>query len=139
MGRLVGIDYGLRRIGLAVCDPARQFSSPFCTLDARGGATMCAAKVVEACRELSPVGFVVGLPLHADGRESEQSRLTRLFADALRDAASLPVELFDERLSSFEADQQMDGAGVPRSRRRELQDALAAACILRGYLRNSGP
>lgn len=139
MGRLVGIDYGLRRIGLAVCDPSRRFSSPFCTLNASGGATTCAAKVVEACRELSPAGFVVGLPLHADGRESGQSRLTRVFADALRDASALPVELFDERLSSFEADQQMDDAGVPHTRRRELQDALAAACILRGYLRISAP
>jgi putative Holliday junction resolvase len=137
--RWLGIDYGSVRIGLAVSDPGEAIASPADSLSAGRTARASVDAILKWCEGRDIGGFVVGLPLLMDGRESEQTRRTRIFADALRAAVSLPVELFDERLSSFAADLAMDDAHVPRRRRTELRDALAARHFLQAFLdRRSG-
>ncbi len=79
-------------------------------------------------------GIVVGLPLNMDGSDSAQTRLTRLLAGELRRRAQLPVELWDERLSSFQADEHLAAGGVRSSRRKRRRDALAAQVILQSFL-----
>lgn len=135
MGRLAGIDYGTRRIGLAISDPGRRIASPVTTLTASGNPADDADRVIAWAADHEIGGFVVGLPLNMqDGSDSDQTRITRAFAAALADRAARPVDLWDERLSSFQADQFLDLAGVPRSKRKALRDALAAQVILQSCL-----
>ena len=134
MGRWVGIDYGRRRIGLALGDPTESIASPAGVVPATGNQTEDAQIVSRWATQREADGFVVGLPLNMDGTESIQSGVNRAFADELRRRASLPVVLWDERLSSFQADQHLNELGCTRSRRRRRRDALAAQVILQSFL-----
>ena len=138
MGRLIGIDYGLRRIGVAVSDPRGTIATPAATLKATGIAPRDADLVLGWAVENEASGIVVGLPLNMDGSDSRQTTLTRSLAEALQQRGNLPVELWDERLSSFQADEYLYAAGVPQSRRKKLRDALAAQVILQSYLEAHG-
>lgn len=134
MGRLLGIDYGTRRIGVAIADPEGTIATPATTLHATGTASSDAVRILAWAAENQATGIVVGLPLNMDGTDSPQTRLVRAVCNELRKHGRLPVELWDERLSSFQADEYLDTAGVRRSRRRKLRDALAAQVILQSYL-----
>ena len=147
---MLGIDYGSRRIGLAVSDPDRVFAFPAGCLERRGG-----DKDLVALRELietrGVVEIVVGLPIHMDGREGPEARAARAFAEALGRETDLRVHLFDERWTSREAERALRETGQgrrarepasPRSgraasrRRAERQqiDAAAATLLLRAWL-----
>lgn len=134
MGRWMGVDYGLRRIGLAVGDDRSGIASPVGTIPAAGRPAADAEAVLRAAREQEADGVVIGLPINMDGSDSDQTRLTRNFADAVRTRTTQVVELFDERLSSFQADEALEQSGVRRGRRKSLRDALAAQVILRAFL-----
>lgn len=134
MGRWVGIDYGRRRIGTAMADPGARIASPAVTLRGASDVPRDVQTVAQWAAAHDPDGFVVGLPLNMDGSDSDQTRLTRAFASQLRTHSGLPVELWDERLSSFQADQILEAGNVRRSRRKELRDALAAQVILQAFL-----
>lgn len=139
MARWVGIDYGSKRIGVAVSDAAGRTASPVATVRAEQSHAANAAAVLAVAAEYAPAGFVVGLPLNMDGTDSPQTRYSRRFAKVLEDApgpeqARRDVVLFDERLSSFQADALMEEAGVPRGRRGDLRDSFAALAILRAFL-----
>ncbi len=142
VARWIGVDYGTRRIGLALSDPGQRIASPATTLQAAGSPTQDARRVVDWARENEGGGIVVGLPLNmADGSDSAQTRMTRAFADALEKQGDLPVVLHDERLSSFAADQVLDAGQIPPKRRKALRDAIAAQVILQSFLdasRNQG-
>ena len=134
IGRWIGIDYGTRRVGVAVSDPRARIASPAGTLPGSGNASTDAAAIAQWAAEHEAAGIVVGLPLNMDGTDSAQTGLTRKLADELRKRVACPVELWDERLSSFQADQHLAAADVRRSRRRALRDALAAQVILQAFL-----
>ncbi|MEW6250702.1 MAG: Holliday junction resolvase RuvX [Planctomycetota bacterium] len=141
MGRWIGLDYGVRRIGVALADFRGIIASPATTLAATGRPADDAAAVLMWAAGHEPGGFVVGLPLNMDGTDSEQTRLTRAFAAELARQARpaptgtpTPVELWDERLSSFQADAHLTAANVRKSRRKELRDALAAQVMLQSFL-----
>lgn len=134
MTRWAGIDYGRKRIGVAVSDYGGRIASPATVLPGSGSAPKDADAVAAWARENEVAAVVVGLPLNMDGTDSDQTRLTRTFADALREGGRFPVELWDERLSSFQADELLASAGVPRSRRKGQRDALAALVILQAFL-----
>lgn len=134
MGRLIGIDYGIRRIGIAIADSSGSIVTPATTLKAVGTASGDAALILDWARLNDGAGIVVGLPLNMDGSDSAQTRSARAVAHELRTRGSLPVELWDERLSSFQADLVLDAAAVRRSRRKGLRDAIAAQVILQSYL-----
>ena len=132
-GRLAGIDFGTRRIGIATCDPGRRFCGPHAVYERRTEA-LDAAWFARLVKEEGLVGFVVGLPLHTSGEESAKSREARTFANWLGEATQLPVVLYDERYTSHAAEQLMAGMELTKKRRKERLDALAAQIILEAYL-----
>ena len=144
-GPFVGIDYGLRRIGLALAASDGRFPVPATTLDATGQAAHDADAVLAWAAERAPRTYVVGLPLNMDGSEGPQARVTRAFADALAVQSGADVRLWDERLSTFQADQWLaETPAAPRSRGKRpgrhdpRRDALAALAILRAFLAAHG-
>jgi putative Holliday junction resolvase len=132
-GRLAGIDYGEKRIGVAVCDGDRNIASPLETHH-RHSEAADRAYFVQLAKDYQLVGFVVGLPVHASGHESAKSQECRRFGQWLSHATGLPVAFFDERFTSAQADVLMAGVGFSRRQKKERRDMLAAQVILAGYL-----
>lgn len=132
--RWLAIDYGSRRIGLASCDPDEAIASPARVLDATGDPNADAARVCDFADRHEIDALVVGLPLNMDGTVGPQAKRTLAFVEALRARTDRPVETFDERLTSFQADQWLDQLDASPTRRRRLRDALAALAILQSFL-----
>ena len=165
LGRVLAIDYGRRRIGLAVSDELRVTAQPLATLERQNRAADL-RHLREIVRLQSTRLIIVGLPLHLDGRLSEMAEEARRFAARIQKATGIPVELVDERLTSWEAAQplgEMDGRSRPRKaathaprhvsrtrrrtprradgaiRTRRAIDDIAAAVLLREYLEHQHP
>ncbi len=134
-GRVAGVDFGTVRIGIAISDADRKIASPLENYTRRG-TEQDARWFRRLVDEHEVVLFVVGLPLHMDGRESEKSLEARRFGDWLAETTGMPVEYFDERLTSHEAERVLLDADLTRKRRKKRLDMLAAQIILRGYLEN---
>lgn len=132
-GPVLGLDYGTRRIGLAVSDPEGSFAFPAGAIEREGLEKDLAAlcELIEA-RDVRRV--VVGLPLHLDGRAGDMAEAARAFARELEKASGLPVELLDERWTSLEAERALREAGRRRGRERGDVDAAAASILLRTWL-----
>ena len=138
-GRVLGVDLGERRIGLAISDEEGRFAFPAGHLKRSG-----LARDLEALRELAAtrgaIRIVVGLPLRLDGREGTGARAARDFARALGDATALPVELVDERLTTREAERALrEAPSRTRRDRKQVIDAMAAALLLRTWLEAHSP
>lgn len=131
--RVLAVDFGERRIGLAVSDPAGTFVVPVGTIE-RTSDARAAAALRDAAREREVERIVVGLPRLPDGTEGPRARRARSFADRLGTASGLPVDLFDEALTTVAAEESLREAGAGRSRRSAGLDAEAAAALLRDYL-----
>ena len=101
-GRVAGIDYGTVRIGIALCDPSRTLASPYETYSRRG-TEQDARRFQRLVAEEQVTRFVVGLPVHLDGRESRKSEEARMFGRWLGEVTGVAVEFFDERFTSVEA------------------------------------
>ncbi len=134
MARFLGIDYGTKRIGIALSDPDARIVSPARVMEAKGSPAADAEAVIALAADLGVDAFVVGLPLNMDGTESEQTRLTRAFARELESRRAGAVHLWDERLSSHAADGLLAERDLTRKRRAARRDAIAAAVILSGFL-----
>jgi putative Holliday junction resolvase len=132
-GRVLAVDPGSRRVGLALSDELRRLASPLRTLDAEPAETL-AERVAAVAREVGAVELVVGLPTNLDGSGGEAARAARALAESLKRSTRMPVSLQDERLSSVAAERHLVGQGVRRDRRRGLVDQLAAALILETFL-----
>ncbi len=132
--RWLAIDYGTRRIGLACCDPDEQLASPAGVLAATGDPRTDARRVLDWARNHEINALVVGLPINMNGTVGPQARTTFAFFEALKDLGTLPVETFDERLTSFQADQWLTQRGASRRQRKKLRDTLAALAILQSFL-----
>ena len=135
-GRLAGIDYGTVRIGVAVTDPDQRLASPLENYTRRGAA-LDSAWLVQLSRDERLVGFVVGLPVHTDGRESRKSIEAREFGKSIQETTGLPVVYFDERFTSAHAAALLMEAGLTSKRRKERLDKLAAQIMLTAYLESS--
>lgn len=128
--RILALDVGDRRIGTAICDSDERLAVPLRVIERQDRETDLQSILALAAQE--EVGaLVVGLPLSLDGSKGPQARRTEAFAHQLSARTSLPVELWDERLSTAEAERY---AARPRRGRRGASDALAAAIILQGFL-----
>jgi putative Holliday junction resolvase len=132
-GRLLGIDYGSVRLGLAVSDPSQRIASPYENYTRRSP-TRDAKYLVDVVREERIVGVIVGLPLHLDGQESPKSKETRQFTAWLAKQLVLPMSFFDERFTSVEAARYLSASGLSRQKRKQRLDMLAAQLLLTGYL-----
>jgi putative Holliday junction resolvase len=132
-GVLLGIDYGTARIGVAMCDPERRIASPWQTYWRRHPQAD-ASYFTQLVRDVRAVGIVVGLPLHADGRESHSSQQARAFAKWLAAVTCLPVVLWDERFTTHAAEAALLQAGLTHRQRRTRRDRVAAQMILQSYI-----
>lgn len=132
--RWLAVDYGSRWIGLALCDEREILASPLGVIASRNHPDGDAEAIVRQAQSASAGGIVIGLPLNMDGSDSEQTLLCRKLAEVVAARTPLPVELWDERLSSFEADALMSARPVPKARRKQQRNAIAAYVILRDFL-----
>jgi putative holliday junction resolvase len=129
--RYLAIDYGSRRIGLAICDAEETIASPLAVLNGAKGVLPEVARIIET----EGVGAIVmGLPLNMDGTEGPQAKLVRTFAKGLEAYIELPIHFQDERLSSFAAEEKLEVADFTRGKKRARLDAVAAAEILQSFL-----
>jgi len=135
--RWLGIDHGTKRIGLAVGGTADGIAAPVTVLDGVPEAEIL-ARILAVAAEYEAGGIVVGWPLNMDDTEGPQGKLVRAFAERLAAATRLDVRLWDERLSSFQADQALAGA-YTRKQKKARQDAVAAAAMLQDFLASGGP
>lgn len=128
--RLLGLDVGESRIGVALSDPLGKTAQPMETIQ-RAGAI---ERLGQIARETGAEGFVVGLPLLMNGTEGEQARRSRQFGDELAGQTGVEVHFVDERLTTKEAEAVLKGGRVKRGKKREASDRVAAALILRAYM-----
>jgi putative holliday junction resolvase len=133
MARLLGIDFGTRRIGAAVSDPRRMIATPL-EIRQRRDPAQDSRHYRELVVEHEIDGIVIGLPLHTGGREGASARIARDFGTWLGEVTGLPVTYYDERYTTVEAEDTLIAAGLKRSRRKELRDMLAAQILLQNYL-----
>ncbi len=137
MTRVLGVDLGSRRIGLALSDPGGTIALPHEVLARSGDAADDHAAIVSAARAAGATTIVVGLPRSLSGRDGPAARATRREVDALREVAArdgVEVELHDERLTTVIAQQGMTAANVRKRARRAVVDKVAAAVMLQSWL-----
>ncbi|MCS6864226.1 MAG: Holliday junction resolvase RuvX [Gemmataceae bacterium] len=135
-GRLLGVDYGRRRIGLAICDPQRRIASPVATIPNNPAMITRFRQLVT---ENAVVGIVVGLPLHAHGEESEMSAEARRFATWLAAEVHLPVVMWDERYTSAAAESVLLDTHLTQRQRKARVDRVAAQMLLQTYIEAGAP
>lgn len=132
-GRAAGIDFGTVRLGIALSDPDRTLASP-CENYTRRSKQQDAVRLKRLAVEEDVTLWVVGLPLHLDGRESQKSLQAREFGRWLAEETGLPVEFFDERFTSVEAEGALQAAQMTSRRRKKRRDMVAAQIMLTAYL-----
>ncbi|UCF19579.1 MAG: Holliday junction resolvase RuvX [Gemmatimonadota bacterium] len=140
MSRVLAIDYGERRIGVAVSDPTRTIAQPLPTLVRRRGRRPPYARLLEIVAQWEVACIVVGLPIETSGTEGHQAREVRAFGEALGARTGIPVRYWDERLSSVRAKSELASLDLPAKARRQKErvDAMAAMLILQEYLDAQG-
>ena len=132
MGRVLGIDYGDSRIGLAMSDPLKIIASPFKTIRNEGN-EKCLQVFQSLIKEKDVEAIVVGLPMGLKGQETVQTKKVREFSDLLY-THKLPIYLEDERLSSVSAEKSMIQQNIKTGHNKGLIDQRAAAIILQQFL-----
>lgn len=137
--RILGVDFGARRIGVAISDASATLARPLTTILAAGSLARTAADVAELVRRISSedeaiAEIVIGLPTRLDGSANEQTAETRAFADALGAIVCVPIRFQDERLTSHEAESRLAETDRDWRARKMRLDAAAAAVILQDYL-----
>jgi len=134
--RTLALDYGERRIGVALSDPTGAIAQPLETIDARRGALERIAELVVK-HEVGQI--VVGLPLHMNGRPGPEAERARAFGEKVRARANVPVDYLDERWTSLEAERVLEEGGVRKKEQRGRVDPIAAALLLRTWLARQRP
>ena len=132
-GRVAAVDFGTVRIGIAICDPDRILASP---LEVHPAANWKddGGYFRSLIQDESIAAFVVGLPIHCDGGESDKSKQCREFAQWLAAETDLPVRLFDERFTTAAAKQRMSAGRYSRKGKKQRVDAIAALVLLESFL-----
>ena len=136
--RLLGVDLGDRRIGLAISDPTGTIASPAGHLTRRIGKRPPVNEILERARALEAAGFVVGLPLDQNGDETARSAEARRVAELLGERSGLPVRLVDERFTTAAAQRAIREMGGSTRGRKGDVDALAATVLLQHALQFQG-
>jgi putative Holliday junction resolvase len=131
-GRILGLDPGERRIGVAVSDPDGVVALPHSVVDRRGGDAI--ARIAGLCEEYDVRTIVVGLPTLLSGAEGSAAEAARRLGEEVASATGRNLVYWDERFTSVQAEQAMLEAGARREERRDRRDMVAAALMLQGYL-----
>jgi putative pre-16S rRNA nuclease len=133
-GRLLAVDWGERRIGLALSDESQTLAQPLTTLTRRAGKRFPMRRLLTLLEEHAVTGVIVGLPLAPEGTEGEPARAARELAREIARRAARPVELWDERFTTARALQAVREMGGSARGRKNDVDALAATLLLQHYL-----
>lgn len=127
---MLGLDYGTRRVGVAICDSGQVIASPYAVLEA--GDALAGLDEILSTEDIE--GIVVGLPVSLSGEEGQVALAARSFAQEVASHTGLPVELVDERFTTKVAEDVLIQGGVRRSKRRDIRDKMAATVMLQGHL-----
>ncbi len=131
--RILAVDFGQRRIGIAVCDPSGLVVTPL-TVIGSIGPNRDAQRILELARRHEAERILVGVPCSVGETPSAQARLAQAFAERLARAGAIPVETWDETLTTVDAEERMLATGASAKKRRAQRDAVAAAVLLESYL-----
>ena len=132
-GKYLGVDYGDKRTGLAECDVSGQLASGICTVS-EGGMRKTAERVKREAESRGCKKIIVGLPKNMDGSEGPRADVVKAFVALLSQITEIPIEFYDERMTTMAAYRFLDGAGTFGKKRKEVIDTLSAELILQGYL-----
>ncbi len=132
-GRILGLDYGSHRIGAAVSDDLGITAQPLAAIRRKGDDRDIEA-IGRMVREHSVGAVVIGLPLKLSGEEGTQAEKARLFAEKVVKRLGIPVEMWDERMTTVQAERHLIASGVRRGKRKETRDSLAAVFLLQSVL-----
>ena len=135
--KIMGIDYGEARIGVAVSDALGMIATPLDTICERDREIQL-EKTASVAKENNVEKIIVGYPKHMDGTIGHRAEYTEAFAMDLSQKTGIPYELWDERLSSTEAHRILEAGGVSGKKRKTKVDKIAAVIILQGYLDSKG-
>lgn len=129
---ILGIDPGERRIGVALADEETRFARPLETIDQQ--TTDALTRLQELIAEHGVTTVVVGRPVNLAGREGQAMEAQKTFVMRLRDELDVPVDVYDERLTTVIAERSMREAGTKAAQRKAMRDAVAASVMLQGYM-----
>ena len=132
MGRVLGVDYGSSRVGLALSDPQKIIASPLHTLINNGNDRL-KKKLLEVIKKKNVECIVIGLPIGLKGQETSQTKIVRVFAEEIR-CLALPIYFQDERLSSLSAKKSLIEQNVKTGHNKSFIDSTAAAIFLQQFL-----
>lgn len=132
MGRLLGIDFGLTRIGIAISDERKVIATALGNIKAKDQPLEAIQNIIKKYSSLEAI--VLGIPLLLNGKEGEMAAHVRAFAVLLEDFFQVPIIFWDERLSSLQVERFLTECGVNRKKRAKISDEQAAALILQDYL-----
>lgn len=132
-GRILALDVGGKRIGVAMSDPDRIIASGQSTIDAQPP-KQALARIVDLVSRETVTQIVIGLPLTLRGEVGPQAEVIQKFAQELEKRVSVPVALYDERLTSVAAERSLEAMGVKKNKRRDHVDEMAAVLILQAYM-----
>lgn len=135
-GRLAGVDYGTVRIGIAISDADQTIASPLENYNRRNS-RLDGQFFVTLAEQERIVGWVVGLPVHLSGEESQKSSEARAYGKWLQELTGLPVVFYDERFTSAIAEEYLLDANLTKKKRKQRMDKLAAQILLAGFLESS--
>lgn len=138
MGRIMALDVGNVRIGIALSDLMGIIANPLETYTRKGDIEKDVGYIVSLAKSREVTLIISGLPLDLKGREREQAEKTREFIDALEAACEIPVEYLDERFTTLSAERVLIEGNVRREDRKKVIDKVAAAIILQNYLDRKG-
>lgn len=133
MGRVLGIDFGVRRVGAAISDPGRSIATPL-EVHERKDPAQDARHYLKLVAEEEIDVVVIGLPVHTSGREGESAVKARAWGAWLAEVTGLPVYYYDERYTTVLAEDVLIEVGFSRQKRKGMRDMLAARILLQGYL-----
>ena len=132
-GKYLGVDYGDVRTGLAECDISGMLSSGIATVK-EGGMRNTAKRVAKEAHDRGCKKIVVGLPKNMDGSEGERAETVRAFVGLLREMTDIPIDFYDERMTTMQAYRFLDSTATYGKKRKESIDTLSAEIILQNYL-----
>ena len=135
MGRWLSIDYGEKNIGLAITDPLKIFVTPLTTIENKSDKSIF-TNLQEIFLKQEIEKIIVGLPLSLEGNDTEKTKEVRLFFEKLSKKTVIPIEWWDERFSTVEANEFLKKKGMNWKESRKIIDQVAAAVILTNYLEN---